>query len=222
MKSSFVSRLTPAALLCTTLLMSCGEAGEAITNAISSGNNTVAAVEVSEGTGSQSSGSQTSSTGFPAKVKKIVIEANKTFEVKGNLNEGEIISDLSWADRSSTACFPGTQFSKFKANHVLYHTALPPRSILNVKLIPDNPEGPAMSLYAYQIGTTNYSVVPNLGSAVSCEADHIRDRPVRGKVEDGTRSVSLNATTNPYTVVIGVTGVEGATGGYTIQLELEQ
>lgn len=222
MKSSFVSRLAPAALLCTTLLMSCGEAGEAITNAISSGNNTVTAVEVSERTGSQSSGSQTSSTGFPAKVKKVVIEANKTFEVKGNLNEGEIISDLSWASRSSTACFPATQNSKFKANHVLYHTDLPRRSILNVKLIPDNPEGPAMSLYAYQIGTNDYDVVPELSTAVTCEADYINDRPVRGKVEDGTRSVRVNATTNPYTVVYGVSGVEGATGGYTLQFELEQ
>ena len=139
MKSAFISRMAPAALMCTTLLMSCGEAGEALSNAIS--DNAVAAVEVSD-----NSSSQAQSTGFPSKVKKIAIEANKTFEVKGSLDEGEVISDLSWADRSSTACFPGTQFSKFKANHVLYHTDLPPRSILNVKLIPDNPEGPAMSL----------------------------------------------------------------------------
>lgn len=215
---SKLTRFSTFFMSCALLaLTSCGEAAQML------GENSALVTEVANAVeASSGSSSSSSSTGFPAKVKKINIEANKTFEVKGNLDEGELIEDLSWADRSSTACFPGTQFSKFKAKHVLYHTDLPPQSILNIKLIPDNPEGPAMSLYAYQIGTTNYSVVPDLGSAVSCEADHINDRPVRGKVEDGTRSVKLNATTNPYNVVIGVTGVEDASGGYTIQIELEQ
>lgn len=171
---------------------------------------------------STSTGSSSQSKGFPDSVKSIALTANQTFEVKGNLDEGQKITDLTWAANSSIACFPATQNSKFKANHNLFHTDLPSRSIMTIKLIPDNPDGPAMSLYAYQIGTTNYSVVPNLSSAVTCEADHINDRPVIGKVEDGTRSVSLNATTNPYNAVIGVTGVEGASGGYTLQITLEQ
>lgn len=207
----FLALLLGSSLLA---LASCGEAAKILTDS------SPLAKEVAKAVTESQSGS--SSTGFPAKVKALRVEANKTFEVKGNLSEGEVISDLSWASQSSTACFPATQNAKFKANHVLYHMDLPPKSILNIKLIPDNPEGPAMSLYGYQIGTTNYSVVPELSSAVSCEADHINDRPVRGKVEDGTRSLYFNATTNPYNVVIGVTGVEGATGGYTLQIELEQ
>lgn len=218
MKSTLISRFTPVALMCSIFLMGCGEATKLLGNANATGEAIAKAVEVSQGSTTQN----TATKGFPSTVKKVVIEANKTFEVKGNLSEGEVITDLSWASLSSTACFPATQNSKFKAKHMLYHTSLPPRSILNVKLIPDNPEGPAMSLYAYQIGTDDYDVVPALSTAVTCEADYINDRPVRGKVEDGTRSVRVNATTNPYTVVYGVSGVEGATGGYTLQFELEQ
>ncbi len=194
-------------------LSACNEAAQLVTENSPVAREVARAVEAADAS---------SKNGFPAKVKKIEVEANKTFEVKGNLDNGEEISDLSWADRSSTACFPGTQFSKFRANHVLYHMDLPPRSILKITLIPDDTSGPAMSLYGYQIGTTNYSVVPELGSAVTCEADHINDRPVRGKVEDGSRSIRLNATTNPYNVVIGVSGQEGASGGFTLQVELEQ
>ncbi|PKL77296.1 MAG: hypothetical protein CVV27_05955 [Candidatus Melainabacteria bacterium HGW-Melainabacteria-1] len=159
--------------------------------------------------------------GFPAEVKKIDTSANNTVTIKGNLDDGQVISDLSWASSSSIACFPATQNSKFRAKHLLFHTSLPPRSILKVKLIPTD-TSKAMSLYAYQIGTTNYAVVPKLSSAVTCEADHINDRPVVGKTEDGTRSVSLNATTNPYNVVIGVSGNEGVSGEFTLEVTLEQ
>lgn len=214
-----ISRFLPTVCACSILLFSCGELVESSPNPSTTGSSAIA-VEVPSQNGSASS--NTSTQGFPAQVKSVTLEANKTFEVKGNLADGDIITDLSWASLSSTACFPATQNSKFKAKHVLYHTALPRRSILNVKLIPDNPEGPAMSLYAYQIGTDDYDVVPALSTAVTCEADYINDRPVRGKVEDGTRSVRVNATTNPYTVVYGVSGVEGATGGYTLRFELEQ
>jgi len=208
-------------LLASTLLLSaCGD----LTTSNPSGSNTSGATAIASPTtgGSSTSSGSTSTNGFPASVKSIALEANKTFEVKGNLDQGETITDLTWASNSSVACFPATQNNNFKAKHSLFHTALPPRSIMKIKLIPDDTSGAAMSLYAYQIGTTNYSVVPKLSSAVTCEADHIKDRPVVGKVEDGTRSVELNATTNPYNAVIGVSGAEGASGGYTLQITLEQ
>jgi hypothetical protein len=56
-------------------------------------------------------------------------------------------------------------------------------------------------------------MVPELTSCVSCEADHKWDYPKKGKTQDHTRSVYLNAATNPYRVVIGVAGAEGLVKG---------
>lgn len=184
--------------------------------------NTSGATVVSSPSPGNQTGNSSQNGGFPDSVKSIALQANQTVELKGNLDQGQVISDLSWASSSSVACFPATQNSKFKAKHNLFYAALPPHSILKIKLIPDNPEAPAMSLYAYQIGANDNDLVPDLSSVVTCEADHINDRPVLGKVEDGSRSVRLNAINNPYRVVIGVTGLEAASGGYTLQLSLEQ
>lgn len=149
---------------------------------------------------------------FPDHVTEIVAKKNDKVVVKGNLKNGAQIEDLSWAWRSSTACFPGTQKAKFTGNHVLYHTSLAPYTIIDIKVIPKN-KSQNFSLYAYQIGTTNYATVPNLHSCVSCEVDHKWDYKKKGKTQDHTRSVSLNAIRNPYNVVIGVVGANGLNKG---------
>ena len=158
---------------------------------------------------------------FPANVSPIAATPNATVKIKGNLSSGKVIGDLSWAWRSSTACFPGTQQKKFTGNHVLYSTQIPPHAIMNITVIPDN-KNANFSLYAYQVGTTNFSTVPNLSSCVSCEADHKWDYPKKGKTQDHSRSVSLNAIKNPYNVVIGVAGANGLkSGGYTLVIQIE-
>lgn len=40
--------------------------------------------------------------------------------LKGNINQGKPMGDLSWAWKSNNACFPETQKNKFTGNHVLY------------------------------------------------------------------------------------------------------
>lgn len=195
-------------------LMACSPSQ--IANAVKTG-----ASLVNGSTSTSGSISSSKPSSFPASVKQVDLTANSKVSVKGTLESGVVMDDLSWASSSQNACFPATQNSKFRAKHVLFHTKLPPRSILNIKLIPDD-TSKAMSLYAYQIGATNYDVVPNLSSSTTCEADHINDRPVAGKTEDGTRKVTLNATTNPYNVVIGVSGNAGVTGGFTLEFELQQ
>ena len=153
---------------------------------------------------------------FPSQVKSLNVVPNEDFSVKGDLSNGFIIDDLSWASKSSVACFPGTQNSKFRGKHVLYSMQLPAHSELKITVVPDNPDD-NFSLYAYQIGATNYSTVPNLSSCVTCEADYKWDYPKRGKTQDHTRSVRLNAISHNYNVVIGVAGAEGLnTGGYTL------
>ncbi len=158
---------------------------------------------------------------FPSNVTNLDVTPNKEFTIKGDLSSGKEMNDLSWASLSNVACFPATQNAKFSGNHVLYSMELPPKSELKITVIPDNPKD-NFSLYAYQIGTNNYSTVPNLTSCVSCEADYKWDYPKRGKTQDHTRSVKLTSIQNPYNVVIGVAGADGLTkGGYTLKIELK-
>lgn len=157
---------------------------------------------------------------FPAGVYQIDIPPNKITEFEGDLANGKIIEDLSWADRSSNACFPGTQFKKFRGHHVLHGFEIPPYSEVTITVIPDN-KNANFSLYGYQVGTNSYPVVPELSSCVTCEADYKWDYPKRGQTQDHTRSIRLNAIQNPYNVFIGVAGAEGVVkGGYTLRIDL--
>jgi hypothetical protein len=159
---------------------------------------------------------------FPDSVIVVKSRPNNVIAVKGGLEQGSVMQDLSWAWNSSVACFPGTQKDKFTGNHVLYATTIPPYSELTVTVVPDNASA-NMSLYAYQIGISNYTaIVPNLNSCIACEAEHKWDRPKVGKKQDHTRSVMLNSTTDSYNIIIGVAGANNLkTGGYTLKLALE-
>lgn len=76
------------------------------------------------------------------------------------------------------------------------------------------------SLYAYQIGTTSFSVVTNLSYCAACEADHKWDRPKKVKNQDPTRSVEINSLKNPYNTVIAVTGPkEAVSGAFTVTID---
>ena len=158
---------------------------------------------------------------FPAGVNAIDAKPNTITEVKGDLSNGKIIEDLSWASTSSNACWPGTQNKKFRGNHVLHGFSIPPYSEVTITVIPDD-KSKNFSLYGYQVGTTSFPVVPNLPRCVSCEADHKWDYPKRGKTQDHTRSIFFNSIRNPYNIFIGVAGAEGVTSGsYTLKIELK-
>lgn len=157
---------------------------------------------------------------FPSNVKKIEVKPNGTVSVSGNLSSGKKIEDLSWASQSSVACWPATQNTKFRGNHVLYSTVIPKKSEMYIKVIPDD-KNANFSIYAYQIGTTNYATVPDLSTCVACEAEHKWDYPKVGKTQDHTREVYLNAIANPYNVVIAVVGADGlTTGGFKLEIKL--
>lgn len=155
----------------------------------------------------------------PLKIYTAAVEKGKVITYTGDLSEGCKINDLSWASRSSTACFPATQNSKFTGNHIFFVTEIPAYSDMLITLIPDD-KNANMSLYAYQDGTTSKTYPPELSTCLSCEADHKWDYPKRGKTQDHTRSVSLNAIQNPYRVVIGVTGADALTTG-TFKLQIQ-
>ncbi len=146
---------------------------------------------------------------------------NKVIGVRGDLRQGGKIADLSWASRSSVACFPATQNRKFTGNHVLYKTEIPPYSVMTITLVPEDAAA-NFSLYGYQVGTASNPIVPDLVSCVTCEADQKWDYPKYGKTQDHTRSISFNAITNPYNIFIGVAGAEGLEkGAYTLKIDLK-
>lgn len=158
---------------------------------------------------------------YPTNVTKIESKPNGTVTAAGDLSKGEAMTDLTWASKSSTACWPATQNSKFTGNHVLFYTTLPPRAKMWIKVIPDNP-AENMSIYAYSVATTNYVIPPALATCVSCEAEHKWDYPKAGKTQDHTREVYMNAINNPYNVVIGVAGADGLkTGTFKVEVKME-
>ncbi len=161
-----------------------------------------------------------SSTQPPLIPIKIAPQKGEIFRTSGNLNQGEILSDLSWAWNSSVACFPATQAQKFTGKHVLYEFTLPAYSEVEIRLIPADKKA-NFSLYAYEVGPHSEAIVPDLSSCIRCEADYKWDRPWRGKVQDHTRLVKdILAITRPYKVVVGVAGAEGLTEG-AFQLEIK-
>jgi hypothetical protein len=138
--------------------------------------------------------------------------------VKGNLSSGKTI-ELAWAANSSVACFPATEFDNFRGNHVFYGFQLPKQSVVTITAIPDDPKTD-VNLYAYSIGATDFKrVPPNVPTATSCEAGYDQKTDKNPGV---TEKVTLNATTNPYNVIVGVAGPKGVTsGGYTLKVELK-
>jgi hypothetical protein len=158
---------------------------------------------------------------WPANVKVVTAEKGKTVTASGKLEDGAPIEDLSWAANSAMACFPATQNSKFRGNHVFFATQLPPKSFLTVKVIPKDVNAD-LSIWGYQVGPSNFRMPPKIESAVACEAEHKWDRPKKGKTQDHTRTIEFNSIKNPYQVLIGVSGPEAAKAGeFTLEITLK-
>lgn len=153
-------------------------------------------------------------TNAQPKVYAIEPAPNQEVAYTGELSEGTILDDLSWAWNSSNACFPETQKSKFTGKHLFFTGIIPKYSEMTVTVVPDDPNA-NFSVYAYEIGANNNSLVPDLPRCIRCEADHKHERSFVGKPpQNHTRTVSnLVAINNPYRVVIGVTGADGLSEG---------
>lgn len=157
-----------------------------------------------------------------AEYQTVDLVANKTVTVEGSLKNGTLMDSLGWASRSTTACFPATQNSKFTGNHILFVTQMPARSILKVTVKPKK-SGFNLSIYGYQLGVGRIVLPKDLQSCVSCEAEHKWDYPKKGKTQDDSRTILLNTIANPYSVVIGVAGANGLTDGdFTLEFSLEK
>jgi len=148
---------------------------------------------------------------WPSNVTPVESKANDSVTVSGDLANGALMEDLSWAANSSNACFPATQNLKFMGNHVFYAVTMPPRSVMTISVTPTDANG-NLSLYGYMMGAKEFRIVPNLPSCITCEADHKWDRPWKGKVQTSERHIEFqNPTQNTYNIFIGVTAPKDVT-----------
>lgn len=152
-------------------------------------------------------------------INAIDFEIGKEITYGGNLNEGHLLDDLSWAWSSQNACFPKTQMHKFTGNHILFTGIIPAHSITTIILTPKNKKA-NLSLYAYQINLKEDFVVPNLPHCITCEVDFKWDYKKRGKKQNHQRIISdFTAIDSSYRIIIGVAGADGLTeADFTIQV----
>jgi hypothetical protein len=154
------------------------------------------------------------------KATAVATKDNAVVKLDGAIDGGVQIP-LDWASKSNVACFPATKNDHFDGNHVAFETALPPQSEMVIRLIPKDPKAD-LSLYAYQVSTTSKDLPPNVPSATSCEASYGTKNLNAPYNPGGTETVKLNATTNPYRVVIGVAGAQKLKkGSFTLEVELK-
>lgn len=160
---------------------------------------------------------------WPSSVTKIDGGTSDSIVVQGDLAKGAKMEDLSWAWNSANACFPGTQSSKFKGNHVFFALTMPTQCEMKISVTPTDPNGD-LSIYAYRISAAEYYLVPNLPSCITCEADHLWDGKWKNRVQTSERKVSMqNPGKEMYNILIGVSGpAAAASGTFTLKVKFEK
>jgi hypothetical protein len=143
----------------------------------------------------------------------------QTGTASGDLSDGAC-TNLDFAADSAVACFPATQFDKFKGNHV-YHALdepMPPNSIITITATPS--DGVDVNLYGLQVGETDYPVPPYVPSGV-CEASYPAGQAANAGIAESIQFYNPSDS-NSYNIFFAVAGAakEGDTGGYTVDVEL--
>lgn len=152
--------------------------------------------------------------------KKVKLRSNGKAALLGNIKQGKTV-DLAWATKSSVACFPSVQNKHFSGKHLFYAIDLPRKSVLKIKLVPKK-ESDDLSLYAYSVGPSNEQLPPHVSSVVSCEASYGSNSIKKPYNPGENEEVELNATTNPYRVVVGVAGAKKLEAAdFTLKFDLK-
>ncbi|MEZ5034628.1 MAG: hypothetical protein R2796_06540 [Chitinophagaceae bacterium] len=148
---------------------------------------------------------------WPQGVQFIESKMNDSTTVQGNLADGKIIDDLSWASSSSNACFTGLQFTQYMGHHVFYGTSIKPQSVIKIYVTAENKEE-EVNIYGYMMGEGEMKMVPKLNSCITCEADYKRSRPMKFKKSSDVREIEFrNPTKKTYNIIIGVAAPKGVT-----------
>ena len=162
----------------------------------------------------------TAQSSWPAHVTVVApAERGKVVTVQGKIENGIAMPDLSWAWRSSMACFVGNQAAKFAAKHVIFATQTKLSGIgeLTVRVIPKDVNA-NLSLWVY--ASNDQRLPPAIQSVRSCEADFKWDLAFKGQTQDHTRSIKMG--TKSEGIVIGVSGVkEIMAGDFTLEISVK-
>lgn len=157
---------------------------------------------------------------WPAHVTVVApAERGKVVTVQGRLENGISLPDLSWAWRSSMACFVEIQAAKFAAKHAIFATQTKLSGIgeLTVRVIPKDVNA-NLSLWVY--ASNDQRLPPAIQSVRSCEADYKWDRPFKNQTQDHTRFINMG--TKSEGIVIGVSGVKETTAGdFTLEISVK-
>lgn len=156
-------------------------------------------------------------TGWSDDVTRLIVAGVQgTLEEVGDLSTGALI-DPAWGHDPNVYCWIGPQgVLDFGGAHVLYaiEPLVPVNSVLVVELVPE--EGLDLNLYAVAQPVGTYYVPPHVPSAIDCQNGD--DEPA-----GGTEAVEIHTITEPYNLLIGVTGPEGTeTGAFTLRLTLHE
>jgi len=129
--------------------------------------------------------------------------------ISGDLSDGEILSDLDWAQNSAVACWPGTEHINFMGSHIFFSASQDPHSLLTATVTPSASDLD-VNVYILQQPEGTVQIPPNVTSVVTCEVGFPQSTDSNPGVED---FASVTAINNGYDVLIGVAGPEGVTSG---------
>ncbi len=161
-------------------------------------------------------GNSKDSPGKITKATTITIKKNKG-KISGNIKKGQVV-DLKWAEKSSVACFPGTQFKHFDGRHVLYKVEMPAHTKFTITATPKK-STTDISLYAIRVGQGGVAYPPDITSVISCEADYASNSYSNPFNPGDSETVVLTAPTKAYTLYIGVAGANKAKrGGFKLEV----
>ena len=139
-------------------------------------------------------------------------------DIQGDLSEGEILSDLDWAQNSAVACWPGNEHINFMGHHVFYSVSQEPHTLLTATVTPDSADVD-VNVYILQQSEGNSQVPPAVTSVVTCEVGFPQSTDANPGEEDSARVTAIEKS---YFNVVGVAGPEGAvSGGYTLSISSE-
>ncbi|MCI4671956.1 MAG: hypothetical protein MRZ79_27685 [Bacteroidia bacterium] len=149
------------------------------------------------------------------------INSGESYVLMDNIENGEVMDDLSWAALSNVACFPATRFIEFEGNQLFYQVDIPQGSELIATVIPTG-ERKRINIYGYiNFDGTN---TPPLSVVTSCEAGYEiyvgnPDLNKAGEPQDISFAQAIN---RGFTAFICVSGAQGVLeGDFELKLELK-
>ena len=156
-------------------------------------------------------------TAWADDVTRVILAGEQNIQVEeGTLSDGAVI-DPNWGHDPDVYCWIGPQgVLDFGGAHVFYavEPLVPVNSVLEIELEPE--EGLDLNLYAIAQPIGTYYVPPHVPSAIDCQNG---DEEGAG----GTETVEIATITEPYNLLVGVTGPKGTVdGGFTLRLTLHE